>query len=104
MFMNDLILEVENTRLAMYVDDSTVCTADESVESITNTLTSQSKPIYHWINVNRMVLNVDKTECMLLGTCQKLRDALKNVSVGEDEYIVTPILSHKLLGILVDCR
>ncbi len=49
-----------------------------------------------------MVLNVDKTECMLLGTCQKLRDALKNLSFGEDEYIVTPVSSPKLLGIYVD--
>ncbi len=39
---------------------------------------------------------------MLLGTCQNLRDALKNLSVGEDEYIVTPVSSHKLLGIHVD--
>ncbi len=38
MFMNELILE--NTRLEMYADDSTLCTADESVESINNTLTS----------------------------------------------------------------
>ncbi len=28
--------------------------------------------------------------------------ALKNISVGEDEYIVTPVSSHKLLGIHVD--
>ncbi len=58
--------------------------------------------IYHWIYVNQMVLNVDKTECMLLVTCQKLRDALKNISVGEDEYIMTPVSSHELLGIHVD--
>ncbi len=38
---------------------------------------------------------------MLLGTCQKLRDALKYFSVGEDEYIVTQVSSHKLLGIHV---
>ncbi len=34
--------------------------------------------------------------------CQELRDALKNLSIGEDEYIVTPVSSHKLLGIHVD--
>ncbi len=39
---------------------------------------------------------------MLLDTCQKLRDALTNRSVGEYEYIVTPVSSHKLLGIHVD--
>ncbi len=48
MFINDIILEDENTCVEnlMYADDSTLCTADESVESINNTLTAQSKPIY----------------------------------------------------------
>ncbi len=102
MFMNDQILEVENTHLEMYADDSTLCTADESVESINNTLAVQFKAIYHWVNVNQMILNVDKTECMLLDTFNKLRDALYNFSVGEDEYIVAPVSSHKVLGIHVD--
>ncbi len=73
-----------------------------SIGGINNTLTVQSKQIYHWVTLNRMVLNVDKTECMLLGTCQKLRNALRYFSVGEDEYIVTPVSSRKLLGIHVD--
>ncbi len=81
MFMNELILEDENTCLEMYTDDSTLSTADAYVESINNTLTVQSKPIYYWVNVNRMVLNVDKTDCMLLDRYLKLYDALKNVSV-----------------------
>ncbi len=33
MFINDLILEIENTRLKMYADDSALYTANESVES-----------------------------------------------------------------------
>ncbi len=86
----------------MYADDSILYTADESAESINITLTVQSKPTYLWVNVNRMVLNVDKTDDMLLGTSQHLCDALKNLSVGEDEYIVTPVSSHKLFGIHVD--
>ncbi len=39
---------------------------------------------------------------MLLGAYQKLRNDLNNVFVGEDEYIVTPASSHKLLGIHID--
>ncbi len=46
-FVNNLILEVDNTHLEMYADDSTLYTADASVEHIHNSLTVQSKPIYH---------------------------------------------------------
>ncbi len=46
-----------------------------------------------------MVLNVDKTECMLLGTVKRLNSALKDFSVGENEYIIKPVNTHKLLGL-----
>ncbi len=88
----------------MYVHDSTLSTADGSIESINNTLTVASRPIYHWVNVNQMVLHVDETECMLRGTCQKLCNALMDNSVGEDKYIVTSASFHRLLGIHVGSK
>ncbi len=38
--MNDLVLEVENAHLELYADDSTLCTAAKSVETINSTLTA----------------------------------------------------------------
>ncbi len=61
--MTDLVLEVENARLEMYADDSTLYTAAKSVDTINSTLTAQAKPVYCWISINLMVLNGDKTEC-----------------------------------------
>ncbi len=49
-----------------------------------------------------MVLNVDKTECMLLGTVKRLNSALMDFSVGENEYIIKPVNMHKLLGLHID--
>ncbi len=57
---------------------------------------------YFWIRINRMALNVDKTECMLLGTVKRLNSALKDFSVGENEYIIKPVNTHKLLGLHID--
>ncbi len=41
LFMNNLVLEVENAHLEMYADDSTLYTAAKSVETINNTLTAR---------------------------------------------------------------
>ncbi len=81
LFINDLVLKVENAHLEMYADDSILCTAAKSVEIINSILTAQAKPVYCWISINCMVLNVDKTECMLLGTVKRLNSALKDFSV-----------------------
>ena len=60
LYMNDLILEIENTNLDMFADDSTLYVAEESVQSISLQLEQQLLPITNWISANRMVLNVEK--------------------------------------------
>ncbi len=49
-----------------------------------------------------MVLDVDKTECLLLGTVKRLNSALKDFSVGENEYIIKPVNTHELLGLHIE--
>ncbi len=74
----------------------------ESVGTINSTLTAQAKPVYCWISINQVVLNVDKTECMLIGKVKRLNNVLKDYSVGENEYIIRPVNMHKLLGLHID--
>ena len=100
--MNDSILEISDIRFDMYADDSTLYTTDKCVADINRSLTTNSKPLYDWIDANYMVLNADKTEFMLLGARQKLRCANVNLCVHSNNYVVTPVMTHKLLGLHVD--
>ena len=100
--MNDSILEISYMRFDMYADDSTLYTAGKGVGDINRSLTTKSKPLYNWIDANRMVLNAEKTECMLLGTRQKLRSASAAFCVHTDNGTVTSVDTHKLLGLHVD--
>ncbi len=49
-----------------------------------------------------MVLKVDKTECMLLGTVKRLNSAPNDFSMGENEYVIKPVNMHTLLGLLIE--
>ncbi len=49
-----------------------------------------------------MVLNIPKTESMLMGTVQRLRNAIDSFSIGEDEFTITVVNTHKLLGLHED--
>ena len=102
LFMNDVVLEVENGSIEMYADDSSMYTCGKTVTEVNDNLTRNSQPVYKWIVQNRMVLNIQKTECILIGTVQRLKKALDQFSVGENEYKITPVTSHKLLGTYVD--
>ncbi len=58
LFMNDIVLEVKDSEFEMYADDSTMCKNAPRVKEVNNQLTELSKPIYNWIDVNRVVLNI----------------------------------------------
>ena len=102
LFMNDVVLEVENSKFDMYADDSTLYSSAKSVANLNNTLTAETQPLYSWISNNRMVLNIEKTECMLLGTVQRLRTVVEDFSVGDGDFKITQVTSHKLLGVHID--
>ncbi len=70
LFMNDIVLEGKDFEFEMYADDSTMCKNALTVNEIYNQLTELSKPVYNWIDVNYMVLNIPKTERMLMGIIQ----------------------------------
>ncbi len=43
-----------------------------------------------------MVLNIPKTEVMLIGTVQRLQTAINKISEGDHEYQITKVNHHKL--------
>ena len=88
-FMNDSILETSDTCFDM------CCVAD-----INRSLT-QTQPLYNWIDANSMVSNADKTECMLLGTRQKLMCKCKFFCMQQQlcVYGIIPVKTYKLLGL-----
>ncbi len=100
--MNDMVLEDKDSEFDMYADDSTMCKNAPTVNEINNLLTELSKPIYNWIDVNCMVLNIPKTESMLMGTVQRLWNAINSFSRGEDEFTITVVNTHTLLCLHVD--
>ena len=97
-FMNDIVLEVRNTRMEMYADDSTLYTRGHTIESVNNTLSTDAQPIHQWIVHNRMVLNFEKTECMLIGTTQRLKENMANISIAVSNFTVKRVETHKLLA------
>ncbi len=73
-----------------------------TINEIYYQLTELFESVYNWIVVNRMILNIPKTENMLMGTIQRLLNAIDSFSIGEDEFTIIVVNTHKLLGLHVD--
>ena len=101
-FMNDIVLEIDNTIFEMYADDSTHTTSAKTIEILNEKLTVASEPISEWITSNHMVLNLDKTEGLLIGTRQNVLKNIDKFDVKINAQSVSKVNSHKLLGLHID--
>ncbi len=72
MYMNDLALEIRQSELDMYADDSTLGAASGTLDVIEQKLTTDICNMVNWCDDNRMAINYDKTNAILITTCQKL--------------------------------
>ncbi len=55
----------------MYADDTTLQASDSDIVALQDKLNSDLSAINQWFYENRLVLNTDKTVCMLLATHQR---------------------------------
>ena len=53
-----------------------------------------------WLGSSRLYLNVDKSNSMLIGSCQRISDQTLSVSVGES--VLSQVHSVRYLGVLID--
>ncbi len=70
--MNDLALEIKQSGLDMYADDSTLGAAGGTLDFIKQKLKPDIYNIVNWCDNNRMAINKYKTKAILITTCQKL--------------------------------
>ena len=66
-FLNDLLLFVENSDLSNYADDNTLCSCGNNLEEVKQTLRGDFQTVTKWFYENYMVLNSGKCHFMCLG-------------------------------------
>ena len=104
-YINDLSLNIPDTKVNMYADDTTIYVNDEDVVSIESRLKSQLEKLCTWCYDTGLIINYNKSNSMLLCTSQKshyldkqtLELLLQNISLSS-------VKEQKVLGITIDDR
>ncbi len=98
-YINDLLLSIQETDICNYADDTTIYTCDMRLENVISRLENDSKIIIEWFGNNYMKLNEDKCHFMIFGerTNQEV-----NINIGS--CAVTNSKEEKLLGVLIDAN
>ena len=103
-YINDLPRCLRASTPAMYADDTNITVVGKTGEEIEKSLNSELENIHKWLLANKLTLNVNKTEYMIIGSRQKLQNTLMNsninIVIGENE--VKQVLATKSLGVIID--
>ena len=71
-FINDLPKSLNQTEHNMFADASMVYVQGETNREVQSLLQGDINTIYNWFCKNKLTLNIDKSNCMLMGTYQRL--------------------------------
>ena len=74
-YINDLPLAVQGCSVELYADDTLIYFASKSVSEIQAQLTDGLTDVLSWLHANFLILNLEKTEIMLVGTHQRTAEA-----------------------------
>ena len=94
-YINDIFLFIDETRLANYADDNTPFSIESDINTLLNTLNIDVSILVNWFTDNYFKMNPDK--CKLLVTNHG-----SDVSLDIDGEIITGSNYVKLLGVTID--
>ena len=102
LYVNDLPNCLNQSSAEMYADDTNLTASSDDLHCLQTILNSELNNIYQWLVANKLTLNVDKTEYMIIGTRQKLNHLSHDMEVHIGEKKLKQVTSKKVLGVTID--
>ena len=92
-FLNDLFLVLDETKIANYADDNSTYTVKQTVDEMLKTLETETNTVLNWFKLNEMKSN-DKCHLIVVNN--------DNASVCLGSEINESSNSVELLGVTID--
>ncbi len=102
LYVNDVPNCLKKSHAAMYADDTNITVRSSSLTYLEEALNDELENIHQWLLSNKLTLNVKKTEYMVIGTRQRLRNFSQDINVSINGKVLKEVKTKKTLGVLVD--
>ena len=100
-YVNDLPNCLSFSNASLFADDTNLTTSGISAEVVQSQLNEDLEKVHRWLLANKLTLNIEKTEYMLIGSRQRLNDIqTPTIRLGDTE--VNRVSEIKTLGVVVD--
>ena len=104
LYINDLPNCLTNSYPRMYADDTHLTYADKDVNIIQSCLNEDLLNISKWLIANKLTLNMNKNEFMLIGSRQKLNTLTASPVLNINGTPLNQVSTSKSLGVLIDAN
>lgn len=101
LYINDLPLSISNCNTDLFADDTTMHAHGKDSDVVESQIRGANCEFIKWCSQNHMLINVDKSSVMRIGTVQKLSNK-PEMKIEIDNNILREVSSQKLLGLFVD--
>ena len=102
-YFNDLPNGLSKALPRMYADDTSISIAVSSLKELESALNTELVNLHEWLNVNKLSLNIAKTELMLIGSRQRLATTIgHSLTVQIKGHEIDRVPHTKSLGVYID--
>ena len=100
-YVNDLPGSVKEGWIFLFADDTTIYYIGDDVENVVDGLNRIAGELYQWCIKNKLTVNTDKTEAMLI-TAKPFVGPLRKLSFGNDNIKFVNV--SRTLGVYIDSQ
>ena len=100
LYVNNIVKASSLLRFVLFADDTNIFLSGDDVKEINKTLSKQLDKLNSWFAVNKLSLNVSKTNYMIFGN--KKIDRYMNICVRIYGLSIERVYNTKFVGVMID--
>ena len=101
LYINDIVNSSEVLRFILFADDTNIFYSGSNADELFRIVNHELVHVVRWFKVNRLSVNLKKTNFVIFGNTSKLQH-LNNYEVVLDSTVIERKMCAKFLGVIVD--
>ena len=102
LYINDLPLHLAHSTSDLYADDTTLHYSSKSSHDVNVKLNEDMLEVKEWCANNDMVININKSNVMLVGSEKRLQSNQCSLNIICNDTVLNEVTYEKLLGVHID--
>ena len=100
LYINDLPNTSNVLNFYLFADDTNIYYESNSLQELEKTINKELNKLYLWLNINRLPLNIDKTNSLIFHPYNK--PMKKHITIKINKKAINEKVYIKYLGVLID--